>query len=204
MILSNFSTKRAAFFSDIESIKPLALRGTDIEQNLTIIVKDIKSFLSYVSVVHTREPITVDITELQPLGSIVASETLEYGAFIETTKLNDRLTFYFQATTFVNKVPLNFNDIGLLGAKNTYRPFDSTDQSAVNSMITADISTIRAFSDEHFKFKRYRGLVAFERAIVHKRGYTIALPDKGLLITIIASRHSDKGNSYIGIMYSED
>jgi len=205
MILSNFSIARARFFSPIESLEPVALQGAEIQENMTLKLRDIKSLLGYFSLVHTKEPIILDEIFLRDLTTCVPDESMSYNEFIETTKLDDNATFYFQATTFVNKVPLIFSDRGLLGSKNTYKPFDSSESKEVDSMLTASIEYIREFSDKKFKFKNYRGMVAFERTTVHKKNYTIYLEDKGFYLTIISSRHTDKGqNTYIGILYTGD
>ena len=68
------------------------------------------------------------------------------------------------------------------------------------------IEEIRAFGDDNFKFKHYRGTAAFDRATTHTKGYTIYLTDKQLYMTIIASRHNTKTGvtSYIAIMYIGD
>ncbi len=155
MNLSNYSLARGKFFSELESIGSFELIGPDIEENMTLKLKDLKGLLSYASAVLAIEPIVKNTVELMTPTSKVASENLSYEAFLNTTKLNDSISFYFQATTFVNKAPLTFSDRGLLGEKNEYKPFDSSDTKTIDSMLSATIEEIRAFSDDHFKFKNY-------------------------------------------------
>ena len=206
MNLSNYSLARGKFFSSMESLGGLALVGPDLNENMTLKLKDIKSFLSYCSAVLSREPLIKESVELMTPSSKIAHEDLDYEAFLKTTRLSDNISFYFQATTFVNKAPLSFSDRGLLGEKNEYKPFDSQDSKPIDSMVTATIEEIRAFGDDNFKFKHYRGTAAFDRATTHTKGHTIYLTDKQLYMTIIASRHNTKTGvtSYIAIMYIGD
>ena len=203
MNLSNYSTARARFFSPLESIGTFEMIGPDLTENVTLKLKDLKGLISYFSAVLSREPIITDVVEVMTPDTKVAVENLSYEAFLKTTMLNDNISFYFQATTFVNKAPLYFNDIGLLGERNEYKPFDSHDSKTLDTMITATIDDIREFSEDSFKFKQYRGTAAFDRATTHPKGYTIYLLDKKLYVTIIASRHNTKTGitSYIAIMY---
>lgn len=206
MNLSNYTAARAKFFSPLESIGEFNLVGTDINENMTLKLKSLKSLLSYTSAVLTREPIITSNVSLLKPGTISADEYLTYDAFLNTTKLNNDLSFYFQATTFVNKAPLTFSDRGLLGDKNTYKPFDSAEVKSVDSMITGTIDDIRVFSEDNFKYKHFRGTAAFNRVTTHKKGYTMYLTDKALYVTIIASRHTIKTGitSYIAVMYIGD
>lgn len=206
MNLSNYTTARARFFSAIESNGTFNLTGPDINENVTLKIKDLKGLLSYGSAVLTREPIVNDTVDLMTATIKVADEDLSYEAFLNTTKLNDNISFYFQATTFVNKVPLMFNDIGLKGDENEYKPFDSSSNKAVDSMLTATLDEVRLFSEKYFKFRNYRGTAAFERATTHIKGHTIYLTDKGLYMTIIAAKYDMKTgrNSYIAVMYIGD
>ncbi len=206
MTLSNYSHARAKFFSSLESVGEFNLVGPDLAEDVTLKLKDLKGLISYFSAIMSREPIVKQDVEVMTPFSKIADESLNYEAFLVTTKLNDNMSFYFQATTFVNKAPLLFNDKGLLGEKNEYKPFDSHDSKSLDTMLTATIDEIRTFSEDTFKFKHYRGTAAFDRAITHTKGYTIYLIDKGLYMTIIASRHNTKTgiNSYIAIMYVGD
>ena len=204
MNLSTYTAARARFFSSLESNGNLAIIGEDINENMTLKLKDIKSFLSYASVVLIREPLILDTINLMVLGSKIADENMDFNSFLVTTKLNDKLSFYFQATTFVNKDPLKFSDRGLLGAQNTYKPFDSQENKELDSMLTASLDEIRIFSQNNFKFKHYRGLASFDRVSLHTKGHTIYLTDKKLYMTIIASKFNFKSgiNSYLAILYT--
>ncbi len=203
MNLSNYCLARGKFFSSMESIGELSIVGSDINEDIALNLKNIKSLLSYCSAVLSREPIIKGTIELMTPTSKIANENLDYEAFLKTTRLSDNKSFYFQATTFANKASLLFSDRGLLGEKNEYKPFDSQDNKAIDSMISATIEEIRLFSDNNFKFKHYRGTAAFDRATTHTKGYTIYLTDKEMYMTVIASRHNTKSGitSYIAIMY---
>ena len=206
MNLSNYCLARAKFFSPLESIGDFNMVGEDINENMTLRVKDLKGLLSYFSAVLTKEPILNDVANIMTPGTKIANEDLSYDTFLKTTKLNDNISFYFQATTFANKASLTFSDIGLLGESNTYKPFNSQDATVIDSMITASLDDIRQFSDNNFKFKKYRGTAAFDRVSIHPKGYTIYLTDKQLYMTIIASKYTTKTGvtSYIAIMYIGD
>lgn len=204
MNLSTYVGARSRFFSSLESNGELAIVGPDINENIVLKLKDIKSFLSYCSAVLVREPLLREEIELMTPSIKIANEDLSFSAFLNTTKLNDKLSFYFQATTFVNKVSLIFSDRGLLGERNTYKPFDSQDNRAIDSMTTNSLDDIRTFSNKYFKFKNYRGTAVFDRVTLHKKGYTIYLTDKFLYLTIIATKYNDRTgiNTYTAILYA--
>ncbi len=206
MNLSTYVNARARFFSSLESNGELAIVGPDIEENVVLKLKDLKSFYSYCSAVLVREPLVREVVELMSPVNKLAQEDLNLEAFLSTTKLNNQLSFYFQATTFANKASLHFNDRGLLGEKNTYKPFDSLESKAIDSMTTNSLDEMRDFSNKYFKFKNYRGSAVFNRVSLHVKGYTIYLTDKDLYITIIAVKSNTKTgiNSYTAVLYSGD
>ena len=169
-------------------------------------LKDIKSFYSYCSAVLIREPLVREEVELMAPINKVAQEYLTFITFLSTTKLNNQLSFYFQATTFFNKASLSFSDRGLLGEKNVYKPFDSLDSKTIDSMTTNSLDEMRAFSNKYFKFKNYRGTAVFDRVALHTKGYTIYLVDKALYLTIIAVKSNTRTgiHSYTAILYIGD
>lgn len=206
MNLSNYSDKRNRFFSSLESVGTLSIIGDDLNIPMTLKVKDIKSFVNYCSSVLVREPLIRESIELMAFGTRIADERLSFDEFQNTTKLNAKLTFYFQATTFANKAPLNFRDKGLLGGNNVYKPFDSQDEGVVNTMLTASLEEIKVFSDTYFKLKHFKGVASFSRATSHLKGYTIYLIDKGIYATIISAKYDEKNGyiNYLAVLYTGD
>ena len=202
MNLSTYTAARSRFFSSMESNGELKMVGPDINENVNLKIKDIKGFLSYCSAVLVREPIVNDIIDLKAPGATVADEHLSFDSFLATTKLNSKLSFYFQATVFVNKASLHFSDRGLLGEKNVYKPFDSSDSKSLDSMTTSSLEEIRNFSNRYFKFANYRGTASFDRAALHLKGYTIYLDDKQMYMTIIACKYNKSSiNNYTAVLY---
>lgn len=205
MNLSNYSIARQRFMSSIETLKPPVLTGPDVDFNMTISVKDLKALLSYFSVVHTREPIVSNSLMLKTIRTQGYNEVMDFRTFKEITTVDNKSTFYFQESTFVNKAPLKFYDKGLLGEINVYRPFNSSDVKDISSMLSMTIDEIRQFSDGFFKFKTYRGIVGFSRVDILEKGYTTYLSDRDLYIIVIASKFVDnKPNTYMGVMFSGD
>jgi hypothetical protein len=139
------------------------------------------------------------------LHNPIPDEIYGFKHFLEKTKLSNKLSFYFQSTEFVHRVPLKFKDIAFLGEDNTYKPFDSSDLAAANTMMTSDIDSIRQFSDEHFRLKTYRGVVAFHWAQLLPKGYTFFISDRDLFIVVIAVKSLKTGGyAYIGIVHSKE
>lgn len=206
MNLSNFTNKRSRFFSSLESVGELNITGPDLSENITLQLKDIKSFLGYCSSMLVREPIVVDTIDLKPLANSIANEIVDFNTFLSSTMLNSKLSFYFQATTFANKESLDFKDKGQLGEENTYKPFGSNVAKSIDSMMTASLDEIRAISDKYFRFKNFRGTAVFNRAYIHNKGYTVYLSDKGLYLTIIAAKYDTKTgiSSYTAVLYIGD
>ena len=71
MNLSNYCLARAKFFSPLESIGDFNMVGEDINENMTLRVKDLKGLLSYFSAVLTKEPILNDVANINNADLIV-------------------------------------------------------------------------------------------------------------------------------------
>lgn len=205
MNISQYINARNDFFSDLESPEMLSLAGPDLTDNLTLVLKDIKGLAYYLSTVLAMEPIFG--AENIFINATIAheDESLSFWQFKRSTQLNNVKTFMFQATTFANKVPLKFIDKALLGGENTYKPFGSSELSPLNSMATANLHEIRTFSDTNYKLSSYKGIIAFDRATVHKKGYVIKITNRHFRIVIIASKYDFKKGltSYIGLLVAE-
>lgn len=203
MNLSNYTEARKNFLSSYESIGTLDFVGPDVEANMTLDIKSIKSLLGYFSVIHNREVITQDRINIVNPNIVSPDENTSFGAFMEKTLINTKQSFYFQATTFAHREPLIFSDNALLGDKNVYKPFDSLDSSGQNSMLTATLAEIRSFSNQNFKLKNYRGVATFQLVDILRKGYIIYLTDKHLYLMVIAAKYQDI-NNYTAILFVKD
>ncbi len=203
MDLNLLSSARNKFFSDFESYKiPEAIECPDIPYGVELPLKTYKNLVSYISGIFSYEPVYMDRIKFIPMNSPIVYEVIDYKGFMEKTKLNNKLSFYFQSTDFAHKVPLKFSDKMLLGGSNTYKPFDSSGIRAVSSYITANIDEIKELSDRYFKQRNLRGVVAFHWISLLPKGYTFYISDRDFYITVISFRNlKDVGYDYIGLLY---
>jgi hypothetical protein len=177
--------------------------GPELTEGLNINLNTVKELARYTSTVYSYEPIFTTYLLFRPLKTVIADVSLRYNQFLETTKQDNKLSFYFQSTDFAHKVPLKFKDVAFLGEDNLYKPYDSSELSAIDSKMTSSLTDIKTFSENHFSLKTLRGTIAFWQQDLLPKGYTFYLTDKQLYILVISYKPSKNGYNYIGIVHTK-
>ena len=188
-------------------LNTLDLEDSEIPYGMTITLKDIRALFSYFSAIHAREPILHGSGNTMLSPAINGAQVqMAFDAFLKTTEINNKPTFYFQASTFEDQDSLTFFDKGLRGVKNTYKPFDSGTRSAKDTMLTMSLEEIATFHGQFFKFKNYRGIAAFGSAEVHDKGYIYDIVDRQMFMVIIAAKYDLKSgiSMYTTVLIAKD
>jgi hypothetical protein len=205
MILQDHIKARSFFMSSIESVGSLpGVISPNITEGVTLKLNNYDAFFKYVSAVFSLEPIVKDIIELRALTNPTPDKSLDFRLFMETTKQDNKYSFYFQSTDFAHKVPLRFNDLGFLGDTNVYKPYDSSDLSAIDTMITSNLAGIKHLSSLKFQLRTLRGITAFFQADYLPKGYTFFFTDRSMYMVILSMKELKNGGyNYLALLHTK-
>lgn len=206
MNLSNYATALSKFNSTLESpVTTINILSKPIESSATVSFNTVKDLLNYYLQLYIKEALVdTQITLLDLDDRTGFDEATSFKGFIDSTYRLDKPSFKFQTTDVSERVPLSFRDYALLGDENIYKAFDTVEEATFRTQMSASLDEIKQHSQKYYKHKSFRGIIAFERPLLHTKGYTIYLIDKKLYATIIASSYSLSTGygTYIAILYT--
>ena len=222
MNVSNFFNIRSKYFSSLESIDSKNLMG-DTSYSINITAKDIvntetnepwglnlkfqslKSCLLYLLGIHALEPILGVDNELIDLKRLNIDITIPYDTFIENTTVDLKYTFIFKPIKFVDDMLLAYRDTGYQGESGIYKPFGHTTNRAIDTKVTQNLSGIKQFFTQHFKYSILRGTATFSYSSFLNKGTIIELTGRSMILVITASTLKDSGiNSYEALVLIKD
>ncbi len=206
MNLANYTNAMSKFKSTLESpALSLNIISKDITSGASLKMNNVKALLSYYIHLYIKEIIAdtqINLIDLDDNSSY--DEVIGFTEFIYSTHKEDKPSFYFETTDVVEKVPLRFRDLSLIGEVNIFKPFDTVDEKDFSTQMTSTLEDIKLFSQKYYKHKSFRGIIAFQRPTLHTKGYTIYLVDKKLFATIISVNYNlvTGYGTYLAILYT--